>query len=810
VPVISHLPAELLDYVETHSPPADSPYGISQRELAKAFGYHPCSMSRPLADLVQGGFLKVKRGPVRGAVRKQLVYVITDAGRAELQRRTRDVPLHSGAIPPPPNPFVGRKDELRALKSYAAERGGVVFVEGPPGMGKTALVTMHMRRIRAGKVPFWFSVRGASSSRHFTLSLAHALAAIGAQQLAYYAQLPREPLGREVADLAQRAIGSRDFIGVVDDFHMASPELRRFLEDFAVGLVEAQRHTVYFVGQEPPFFARPGIPIRRIEVGGLDRPSAHELTDRRGGLADRFETVFQSTLGSPLLLQLAVAVPGVEATPAQLPAAAVDRLTDRELSAIVPIALANEPLPISFVLETSGEEEAALNRLVRGGILQRTLEGRVEILQVVRNAISARIKPAQEKDAHLKLALFYGRSRRPEAVRERFLHLVAAEDWHGAAPILSNQETTLLALGYSDAFRNAVRQLASALPKGAARIRALQFEARVLRMHSEYSEALLRLRRAMDEAQGDRRTEAECLLQMVELHVRMQQLPDAEALLADARRLEPFTRRMQIALMMSEARIVEAKGDLPKARELFQEAFQSARRHRFSDLAMESVARWSRLASFGGAQEAALNVCEEGLPGARKAGRMDLVFELLLTRSRTFSELNRKQEAERDLKQIRTEAETLGYLSHVLYALSGLSAIATENENWASAISFARQASSLADRLGNEIVLGHSLALLCTAEMRSGQLEEARTDGERSVTVLSRLAPTDSLMLAHAYLSEVYLSLGRRELANQEYERARKLADRLGMSWWKERIEKELGERVTSTVGASEPGPTKP
>ncbi|HXW67961.1 MAG TPA: MarR family winged helix-turn-helix transcriptional regulator, partial [Thermoplasmata archaeon] len=108
----SLLPTEILDYVETHAPPADSPYGISQRELAKALGYHPCSMSRPLRDLVHEGLLDGRRGPVRDGVRKQLVYRVTQQGRTRLARETKRVPLLTGAIPAPPNPFLGRREEL--------------------------------------------------------------------------------------------------------------------------------------------------------------------------------------------------------------------------------------------------------------------------------------------------------------------------------------------------------------------------------------------------------------------------------------------------------------------------------------------------------------------------------------------------------------------------------------------------------------------------------------------------------------------------------------------------------------------------
>ena len=133
MPQVTYVTAEILDYVETHAPTETESFGISQRELAKALGYHPCSMSRPLADLVSKGYLRTHRGLVRGGQRKQFVYTLTEEGREHLRGRTRDVPMLSGAIPPPPNPFLGRKKELQELTSFSQEGGAVVFVEGPPG-----------------------------------------------------------------------------------------------------------------------------------------------------------------------------------------------------------------------------------------------------------------------------------------------------------------------------------------------------------------------------------------------------------------------------------------------------------------------------------------------------------------------------------------------------------------------------------------------------------------------------------------------------------------------------------------------------
>jgi tetratricopeptide (TPR) repeat protein/DNA-binding MarR family transcriptional regulator len=801
----TYLPIEILDYLETHCPPEDASFGISQRELAKALGYHPCSMSRPLSTLVTDGLLSEKRGLVRDGVRKQLTYRLTDAGLARLRRETREVPLLSGEIPPPPHPFLGRRDELTQLADFSREGRSVVFVDGPPGMGKTALVSRHLRRIKRGRIPFWFAVRPASSPRQFVSALSHALSFLGAQQLAYYSQLPRTPVAREVADLTARALGNRSLAAVFDDVQMASPDMMQFLQAFVETMLRSRTDQFFFVGQESPAFEPANRRFYRLTVGGLDRASAHDLTDRQGGLADRFESVYQSTLGSPLLLQLAVLNPGVEADAANLPNAVVKRLPIEEVRAMLPAAIANEPLPTTFLSDHRDLSQARVNELARMGILHRTLQGRVEVLQVVRSALLGRVGSSDEREAHLSLAQFYARSRRPEAVRERFLHLVEGEAWKNAAQLLSQQERTILRLGYSETLRNALRHLATVLPHGQAKVRVLMIEAALLRHHSDYSEAINSLRRAIAEANDDPKVTCECLLGIADLHIRLRQLEEARKAYEGAQRFGPVSRRVQAYYLLSEARLIEASGDNHAAHQKYQEAFELARKFRVTDLSLESIAAWSRLAELQSGPDVALRVIAEALPEARKAGRMDIAFNLQLVRARAYAETGRESLAESEIKSIRSEAESLGYLNQLTYTLSGLAAMAIEGRRWGEAVGYSKQASALAERLGNDLVLGHTLALLCTTEFREayfgGSIQlahESIAHGERSVEILERLPGSDSLVLAHSYLAEVYSYTKDTESARRHYDRAIDLADSLGLAWLKERTIDEVGPKVNA------------
>jgi tetratricopeptide (TPR) repeat protein/DNA-binding MarR family transcriptional regulator len=812
----TYLPVEILDYIQLHEASEDTAYGISQRELARALGYHPCSMSRPLASLVQQGLLTAARGPVRDGQRKQLTYRLTPTGLGTLKKETRGVPLLSADLPLPPHPFLGRKDELDQLTEFANSGKSTIVIYGAPGMGKTALVSRHIKRSKRGRVPFWFTVRPVSSPRQVASALSHTLSTLGSPQLAYYAQLPRTPVAREVAGLVGRALAGRGLAAVLDDIQLAGPDLRKFLAEFILTLGRSGDHKFYLVGQEPDPVSGVDAELQRLTVGGLDRTAAHELTDRHGGLADRFEKVYQSTLGSPLLLRLAVSNPELAADATTLPTAVVSRVSDVEIASILPIALASEPLPIDFLIEDLGLPRERLDELGRMGVLYLTPQDRGEMLQVIRTAVMGRVGPADEREAHLRLARFYTRSHRPEAVRERFLHLVGGEGWKEAARLLDDQQRAVLRLGYSETLRLALRHLASALPHGSSKVRVLLVEAALLRHHSDYAEAIATLHRAIQECDGDERVTCEARLSIVELHTRLTQIKRAEEEFAAARQIGPVSRRLQAYFLLSQARIEEGKGQSQVAADHYHDAFNLAKKVHAEDLALESIVAWSRWAGVSSGPESALRLIDSALPDARQAGRVDIVFNLVLTRARAYALMGRSDLAESEMESIKDEAESLGYLNQLTYTLSGLAAALGEQGRWADSVNYAKQAITLAERLGSELVLGHTLAIMCASELRqatqggdSALASQALVHGERSVEVLRGIAPTDSLILAHVYLSEVKLFLGDGSGATESYKEALSLADTLKVAWLRQQIVDDLGPRIgqpTVALGRNAPG----
>lgn len=254
------------------------------------------------------------------------------------------------------------------------------------------------------------------------------------------------------------------------------------------------------------------------------------------------------------------------------------------------------------------------------------------------------------------------------------------------------------------------------------------------------------------------------MLAIVDLLIRLRQVDEAHLEFERAKKIGPLNRRLQSFFALTQARLKEARGDKHEAEQMYQAAFELSRKNRVMDLALESIAAWTSLSELHGERhEETLRVISEALPEARAEGRVDIVFNLLLVRSRAYTMTGHPDLAENEMQIVRSEAEALGYVNQLAYALSGLAALATQADRLDDATNYAKQAVSLAERLGNDLVLGHTLGLLCTAEFRAADqggepnlVDDSIVHGERSVEILNRLPPGDSLVMAHGYLAEAY------------------------------------------------------
>jgi tetratricopeptide (TPR) repeat protein len=330
-------------------------------------------------------------------------------------------------------------------------------------------------------------------------------------------------------------------------------------------------------------------------------------------------------------------------------------------------------------------------------------------------------------------------------------------------------------------------------------------EATLLRLHSDYSEAILTLRRAISESGREARTTGECLLSITDMYIHLHQVDEAQKAFEAAEAIGPVSRRLRAFLMLTAARLAQARGEDRLAQTGYEESFDFCRKVHAGDLALESIAAWSRLVELYSGPEVALRLISEALPEARQAGRMDVVFNLQLVRARSYTRLGQDQQAEVEMRTIRSEAEALGYMTQLTHAFSSLASLAERAGRWPEAINYAKHAIGLAERLGDDLLLGHTLAVLCATENRQAAAlgdpnstlsSDAISHGERSLEVLSKLPPSDSLVLANTYLAEAYADRHERTKAEQYYNTAMRLVEQLQLPWLKEILITELKPKV--------------
>jgi hypothetical protein len=178
--------------------------------------------------------------------------------------------------------FVGRKAELAAFDDALGNGGRILFVHGPGGVGKSALLTR-------------FSERAAKADRHVTLLDGRLLDPSPAAFVAETTSMLTDERAVLLIDTFERLHGLESWLR------------ERFLPTLPVSAL------VVVAGRTPPdmmWQADPGWAdmLQVIELGDLDPMDAGALLDSRGVAGDLRDPLLAFAGGHPLALSLGAAV----------------------------------------------------------------------------------------------------------------------------------------------------------------------------------------------------------------------------------------------------------------------------------------------------------------------------------------------------------------------------------------------------------------------------------------------------------------------------------------------------------------------
>ncbi|HSQ65693.1 MAG TPA: ATP-binding protein, partial [Polyangiaceae bacterium] len=216
-------------------------------------------------------------------------------------KRKTSVPL-AYRVPNAPATFVGRRDELRAIKA-AARRGPVVALCGAGGLGKTALAFAAIHGVFADRASraVMVSLRASQPLRQTLFDVVQALEHFGREEVA----MPRGT-DAELTSVAIDLAEAHEAIILLDDLHHGLPAVGSVLQSIA----RYARRSTWLVTSRVPL-AVPELVGQMISLGPLGERHLVQiarLVDPRLARG-RAEEIAQDAAGSPWKLRRLVGAP---------------------------------------------------------------------------------------------------------------------------------------------------------------------------------------------------------------------------------------------------------------------------------------------------------------------------------------------------------------------------------------------------------------------------------------------------------------------------------------------------------------------
>ncbi|HEV2890573.1 MAG TPA: AAA family ATPase [Frankiaceae bacterium] len=460
-------------------------------------------------------------------------------------------------------PLVERDAELASLRAHLrtlrdSGTGAVVLVEGPAGIGKSALVDEALREAEGVSV---LRTRGAELEGTLSFGAVRELFAAAVMRLPKEerdglfdgpAGLARPVLGFDgdrtgdpLYGLFWLAVGLSDrspLVVVVDDLHWLDEESSRFVGYLARRL---EGLPILLLASARP--AEPGTdPGAVAELAGLaevvrPRPLSAEGVAALVSARDP-ATVHRATGGNPLLV-LEVARAGADLDVERVAPANVGRgilrrvarVSDDAVALSRAIALSSEPPTPAEAAAVAGIDEVSAGRCADALIAAEILVfagGRLSFAHpLMRTAVYEEIPPLERRRAHSDAArLLAERGADVEVVAAHLLH---GEPEGDAAAVRLLRDAADRALSRA-APRAAVRYLQRALeepPRADARA-AMRYELGCLQARLGRPDAIATLRAAYAEARSDA-LRADVAVSLADAYVEAERHDEAVALLDD-------------------------------------------------------------------------------------------------------------------------------------------------------------------------------------------------------------------------------------------------------------------------------------
>lgn len=706
--------------------------GLTQEELAHRLGFHGATISRVLRQLQSSGELQVHRGHSPGHRYRVLVYRLVPSAQEPLEKAPA-APLPS--LPDPEATFIGRTRELAQLRRGFA-RGGILVVDGVPGVGKTALVRRAIRSAPASRPTLWTTLHPSATPGDLWSALSGGAGPAGPSRpdpaLRGPLEGPALPSAASVHPRLERL--PRGLLWVVDDVHAASPPTLATLRELLAAFEPGSLRSAVLVSQRELPWPLPHPAATHLSLPGLSRRDAVVLALALGIPEKRFEQVYGETLGSPRYLRLSA----LEGLPqgASFADAALSILSTHQRRALVSLALAWGPLSLrSGLLPGLTPDEA--DALVNLSVLERNERGELSLPEPIASRLRETTPQEQLVDTHGLLA-----TSPSLPLPERFCHWVAAERFDLAFRTLRAHLREVVACG-DPRVQGALLRLQYALPPGRQRGAVLLANAELQRLSGDFVAASTSLQRALEQLPRDDPGAVEAAAALSLTTLRAGYVDHAERWAQAVAGLSSGHRWAAVAAL-ARAHVLTYRRDFVGGDRLLAEAEQLALRHRQPEIRLMALHARAYAAFELKELDRSLEITRRGIALADRIGRADISRMMRVGLARSLSSQGREHEALEVYRSVLTEAEKVGATPQVVSALIGMARQTAIEGRTAEAERYQRRAVAEAERTQDRSIMAHALGALAHRLQERGAFVEAEPLARRAMALAREVGPSPS------------------------------------------------------------------
>jgi len=726
--------------------------------------------------------------------------------------------------------FFGRDSELRTIMTAVeSDATSIVLIWGMPGIGKSTLASKVADLLVGKRSLLWYTMHDWDTEHSFLGVVSDFLAATGRGALQ---EAVRRDAGRAELMAALGAdLQGNEVIMFLDDVQKPGPEpaaAMSMLVEAVKGSASAK--LVMMSRTVPSYFSPTSAGCMSIELTGLDRDSSWKLAHSLN--ADEAARIVQESHGHPLLLNLMARGTAAQAR------GDLTSFIEREIfstaapedrRALSMLSVFRHPVQFDAL---EGVDYKVVSSLRQRALVLEQEDG-LTTHDMIREFVLTHLSAAELRDLHTQAARYCARKEGVEWVLERAYHLAEAGDWRGVLDVmlsnapelakefprecvamLSKADLSVVSgrkkaevlflrgqlandLGMHDRALSDLEESLSLLSSEAdsdRRALVLETVARLQASLQRLSEAMAAHERALRlyEESGDIDGRVRELLNIGGVHRQRGDL--AAALAVYAKALEEATRSerrsLQAACLNNIAIIDWDSGRLFEAERKLRESVRLAhavKDHGGEARALENLAQLCK--SLGRTSEAAA-LQSESSEAFRRAGEDAEAKRMLAESAKTLSTTGRYAEAmdicERALAKPEFRRRKglfqkgAPYDSGDVELSSALVTIARSSGDLKRARKELARYSSIADAIGDPMLMADARMMQSLVEEDSGQLDEAAKLLTEASLMLSDAGSTEGAIAASMRLGIVMEKKGDYAEAARYYEQAAIKAERAG------------------------------